>query len=111
MLALVVMALAGSASAPGDDFSVESTATVATFAALRGEECVGVLVGAQTARRSAAVTVASAPDELVEQAAQGGLLHGPREGACYYVLNIPYDLRSMAASSDVMMRTARDAAV
>jgi hypothetical protein len=58
-----------------------------SFAALRGEECVGLLVGAQTARRSAAVTIARAPDELVDQAAQAGLLYGPRAGACYYVLS------------------------
>jgi hypothetical protein len=64
---------------------MESTATAYTFAALRGEECAGVLVGAQT-RRAAAVSIARAPDELVDQAAQAGLLHGPREGACYYVL-------------------------
>jgi hypothetical protein len=86
MLALVVLALAGSASAPGDDFSAECTATAATFAALRGEECAGVLVGAQT-RRAAAVSIARGPDELVDQAAQAGLLYGPRAGACFYVLS------------------------
>jgi hypothetical protein len=61
--------------------------------------CLGVLVGAQTARRSAAVTVASAPDDLVDQAAQAGLLYGPREGACYYVLSQSDTLGSSNASA------------